>query len=304
MTKCEKCGEREVTDVHLLKEFQDEVDTKNHQLVAEKHPEYFMNLCSLCHAKIHGNDPKKSDLKRLVVLRDRIIKIQTALENQQDGFAGIELKVPNLWRKALKRWRREGDSIENKIKRKLKSGDYPIYEKWLKNIKGIAEITAAKLIAYINLEDSPTVSSLWRYCGLDATHIKRSNGISEEEAKRYGVPYLKKELLGVLGDNFIRERTPVYRDIYDRVKEKELELMEEHGEGVEIGDKTTVESRGHAHNRARRKAVKIFVSHYWTIGRQLEGMDTRPPYVHEKLKHDNYIKPPEIPKDLKPFEPF
>lgn len=302
--KCEKCGEREATDVHLLKEFQDEVDTKNHQLVAKNHPEWFINLCSLCHAKIHGNDPKKSELKRLIVLRDRVIKILTALKNQQDGFSGIELKVPDLWRKTLKRWKRERDLIEKKIKRKLKSEDYPIWSKWLKNIKGIAEITAAKLISYIDLEKSPTVSSLWRYCGLDATHIKRKKGMSEKEAKKYGVPYLKKELLGVLADNFLRQRTPIYRDVYDRTKKKELKLMKEYGKGVELGDKTTVECRAHAHNRAKRKMIKIFISHYWTIGRQLKGLNTRPPYVHKKLKHDDYIKPPKIPKDLKPFDPF
>jgi len=81
-----------------------------------------------------------------------------------------------------------------------------------------------------------------------------------------------------------------------------MELAEEDREDEFKG--STPESKGHAENRAMRKSVKIFLSHYWVIGRQLKGLDTKPPYVHAKLKHDNYIEPPKVPEQLKPFEPF
>jgi len=51
-------------------------------------------------------------------------------------------------------------------------------------------------------------------------------------------------------------------------------------------------SKGHIHNRAGRKMVKLWIAHIWTTWRQLEGLPIRDPYVQTHLGHDGIIPPP------------
>lgn len=236
MLICEICKKRIATDLHHK--------DGNHKNNA---PENQQNLCAICHTKIHNTSPKKSELKRLVIFRDRAIKIRNALINQIRNFSRIEYQVPDLWTEELKKWNNQIKEIEKNIKVLLKEKDYPIV-KWLNSIKGISFLTSAKLIAWIDIKNSPTVSALWRYCGLDATRIKRNKKISLKEAKQYGNPYLKKELLGVLADNFIKKRTPKYKEIYDKEKIKQAK------NGL---------TKLHVHRRAKRKMIKTFIKDLW-----------------------------------------
>jgi hypothetical protein len=47
---------------------------------------------------------------------------------------------------------------------------------------------------------------------------------------------------------------------------------------------------GHLHSRAKRRAVKIFLSHYWTKGREAAGLPIRLPYPIGVLNHDGMIE--------------
>jgi hypothetical protein len=267
--KCRKCSKREATDLHHIDE-----DRKNND------PTNLQELCALCHAKLHGISPKKSELKRLVIFRDRATRIRIALDNQVRGFSKIEYLVPTLWQEERRGWHKAVKRLEKEIKATIDSGDYPIWD-WLKEIKGISHTTAAKLIAHIDIHNSPTVSALWRYCGLDATHIKRKKGMKKEKALKFGNPCLKKEFRGVLADSFIKQRTLGYREIYDSEKERQIQVN-----GL---------TKGHAHNRAKRKMVKIFIEHLWVQWRQMEGLSTRKPFVIERLGHANYLRPAVAP---------
>ena len=261
---CEICKEREATDIHHIDGNHKNNDSKNIQY-----------LCTICHSNLHGISPKQSELKRLIILRDRAIKIRNAMENQIRGFSRIEFIVPDFWVNYKKELNKKIKNFENEIKKMVENNGHPIIE-WLLSIKGIGFITAAKLISYIDIKKTPTISALWRYCGLDATHTKRRRKVSEEEAKKFGHPYLKKELLGVLADNFIKKRTPVYREVYDKEKEKQLKL------GI---------TKLHAHRRAIRKMMKIFLSHLWIKWRTVEGLPVSKPYVIERLGHQHFIEP-------------
>jgi hypothetical protein len=44
---------------------------------------------------------------------------------------------------------------------------------------------------------------------------------------------------------------------------------------------------------ARRKMVKIFLSHLWATWRKMEGLTVTKPYVFSVLGHSDYIEPPE-----------
>lgn len=233
----------------------------NHRLLAEKNPKCFEYLCDLHHAEKHGISPKKSELKRLVILRDRAIKIRGTRQNQKRGLGRIEYAIPEDWDKEIEKWNKEIKDLEKQIK--ILVEEYPIW-KWLKKIKGIKTNTAGKIISHIDIANTPTVSALWRYCGLDPTHINRKRKISQKEALKYGSPFLKKELVGILGDQFIKQRTPKYRKIYDKEKEKQI-----------TKNKLT---KGHAHRRAIRKMIKTFLKNFWLEWRKLEKLPIGKPY--------------------------
>jgi transposase len=179
--------------------------------------------------------------------------------------------------------------------------------KWLQNIKGIDVTSSAGLISYIgDIGKFPNVSNLWSYFGLDVISgkaPKRQKGIQSKYNQN-----ARALTIGIIGVNFIRCKTEVYREIFDKEKERQLSIE------YPVGSlnkkykqyKTTDRhiSKLHAQNRAIRKMMKIFLSHYWVIDRQLNNYPTRPLYVHEKLKHETYIKPPRIPESLLPFNPI
>jgi len=51
--------------------------------------------------------------------------------------------------------------------------------------------------------------------------------------------------------------------------------------------------KGHIDAMARRKAVKLFLSHLWVKWRGIEGLPVTDPYVIEKLGHKTKIDPIE-----------
>ena len=101
---------------------------------------------------------------------------------------------------------------------------------------------------------------------------------------KFGNPYLKKEFMGILADSFIRQRTPVYRGMYDDEKDRQTKRV----------DENKPKNKMHAHLRAKRKMVKLFLSHLWQRWRELEGLPTSEPYCVAILKHSHKIEPEEV----------
>lgn len=201
-------------------------------------------------------------------------------------------------------------AIEKKIEKamKVELENYEMWP-WLKQIKGINVKTAGGLIAIIDklgIENVPTISALWSYFGLDVRD-GRAPKLRKGTAGGFN-PMARSLAIGIIADSFMKQRTPIYRGIYDSEKAKQLARSYPPGElaskwhGYKVEDTHLL--LNHAHKRALRKVAKLFLSHLWVIWRQLKGLDTRPPYVHEQLKHNTYIKPPFIPEKLLPFEPF
>ncbi len=277
--KCQNCNEKEAEHVHHLDE-----DHKNDA------KENLQMLCTLCHSRLHGIEPKKSELKRVVIFRDRAIRIRNTMDNQIRGFGRIEYVVPKEWTKQRKELDLFIKDYEKQLKEMMKSGEYKAWDCFLKDVKGISFITAAKLIAYIDIHNSPSISALWRYCGLDATHIKRTSKISQDEAKKFGNPYLKKELLGVLADSFVKQRTPIYRERYDTEKARQI-ARHLSGECERCTKLKLNKKPGHSHAMANRKAVKLFVSHFWQKWRQAEGLPVSEPYAMAILNHSKKVRP-------------
>lgn len=116
-----------------------------------------------------------------------------------------------------------------------------------------------------------------------------------------------------------------YRRVYDKEKEKQLERMEnskckycgettdEHYQektkhycskdkeqevtlsDFEIDDDRDNKKRtppwrlGHAHNRALRKMIKMFLAHYWMACKDLTNQEKPKPYPHQKQNHKTIV---------------
>lgn len=192
----------------------------------------------------------------------------------------------------------------------------PVWE-WLISIKGLkAGSLPAQLLAQIDdISLSPNVSSLWRFAGWAVI-----DGVAERNRKGEK-SHFNRKLKGIcwnITDQFIKQRTPIYRDIYD--DEKEIQQLA-HPDPLcsicsELAVKGTSRRNGksvsvwrcpvtathkpisftpqHLHNRALRKMIKIFLQHLWLIWRESEGLPTNAPYVEAILGHSKIIKPERI----------
>jgi len=211
------------------------------------------------------------------------------------------------------------EKLENGYKKQMQIyvTSEPIYTTFLKDIKGISTILAGNLIKeYKYCENSPHASSLWKMSGL---HVVDGHAPKPEKGVKLEFNPKLRTLCWKIGDSFIKQRTPVYREIYDNEKARQLSLMEnlkcetcgsrpdEHtfdktkktylcpkpNTGIYKYSKSPTPPMrlGHADSRARRKMVKIFVSHYWLKARTIKGLPISLPYAIEKLGHTHIIKP-------------
>ena len=197
---------------------------------------------------------------------------------------------------------------------------------WLRGNKGIGERLAGMLIGLIDIRRADTVSALWRYAGFavvcgapavagkvttemvdavddDGQAIKRRQpklcrlqfglnglcpthgkapGVSEQRRKGVKLAYnikLKKTCF-LLARSFLLFQTPVYYQEYVRAKE------------FYIAERPTWPD-GRRDLAARRRAIKLFLSHLWTTWRTAEGLPVGEPYAFAKLEgHTKYITPP------------
>lgn len=189
--------------------------------------------------------------------------------------------------------------LEKKIKKFLK--EFDIYEKFLKNIKGVGPIMAAVLISELDIEDSlappgygightgayekegkiyrqRTVSQFWKYAGLAPVTIVDDKGVSRDVGSRKVAgqkinysPFLKTKILGVLADCFIKLGSP-YRKFYDEHKK----LRKDSNWGV---------CDMQRHRDSIRHMMKCFLMDLFYAWRKLEDLPARLPYQIEKLGH-------------------
>jgi len=169
---------------------------------------------------------------------------------------------------------------------------YPITV-YLRGIRGIGPILAGGLISYFDVHKAKHVSSFWKYAGLaveDGKAVKRRHG----EKTDYNP--LVKVLMWKVADSFLKQRTPVYRDIYDEVRLNENKKLNnplgnpkncpQYSECLKKLKKAKTPScKMHIHRRACRIMVKRFLSDLWLNWRKLEGLPITEPYVIGVLGH-------------------
>jgi len=167
----------------------------------------------------------------------------------------------------------------------------PIWD-WCLAHKGMGESLTAQLLAQIDdINNSPSVSSLWRFAGFSI-----DGGKAEKNHKGVKSPFNHK-LKGIcfnIADQFIRQQTPYYVDIYYAEKQRQRELYPEpvcrgcgelavqkrkkvRGKMVmtwgcpENGKHVVNYTDAHLHIRGWRKMIKEFLKDLWVAWRRIEG---------------------------------
>lgn len=224
----------------------------------------------------------------------------------------------------------EAKAYENKIKKRLTDEvqNYPLYDKYLKNIQGIGPVISAGLIANIgDIGKFGTISKLWMQSGLGfnkfcpecdhPTYVElefedRDGNLTKQkklkpfencpECHKQTIPIIQRTTKGYrnnwsprlkvlawkIGDSFVKQKAS--KSGYRRLYESLRKGdTENHPTKIKENGKTKYND-GHMYNRAVRKTVKIFLSHLWITWREMEGLEVKQPYVSKVLGHD-IIKP-------------
>lgn len=155
---------------------------------------------------------------------------------------------------------------------------------WLISIRGLkAGGLAAQLLAqFDDVSKFATVSKFWRFSGWAVI-----DGQIDRCKKGEKSPYNRrlKSICYLIVEQFIRQQTPAYVDIYYAEKERQRRL---HPEAIQEDGKWKFND-GHLHHRAMRKTAKIFLQRLWVKWRESEGLSVSKPYVEAILGHTNII---------------
>lgn len=172
---------------------------------------------------------------------------------------------------------------------------------WMRDVDGIGPIIAAGLLAHIDINKAPTVGHIWRFAGLDPTS---KWGKGEKRPHNAAL----KTLCWKLGESFVKvkgKETAQYGHVYHERRVLEG-TKNENGDYAEQA-KTILAARpthaqaatyklgklpdGHLHMRAKRYAVKLFLSHLHEVWRKNEGLEVPLPYPIAHLGHVHKIEP-------------
>ena len=197
--------------------------------------------------------------------------------------------------------------MEKNIKSALKKyAESQEIGKWMLSICGIGEVIAAGLLAHIDIKKVQTAGQIQAYAGLDPTREKKKG------EKVYYNPKMKV-LCWKIGESFCKvsnNPNDVYGHIYKLRKEYEQKKNENGDyadqakaklEKCNIGKTTEAYkwySNGklppaHIDQRAKRYAVKIFLSHLFEVWYELDRGEKPPkPYALAILNHAHKIEIP------------
>jgi len=181
--------------------------------------------------------------------------------------------------------------------------DEPIYNAWLKHVKGIGPILSAAIITRIGSVDRfDTISALWAYGGLDVRDGQAPKRRKGEKANWDSE--LKTLIAYKVPSQFIKATSSFGRQLYDQYKrfyeathdDKCPVWSHPDAKVNRAGTKATVNGKGcsrkgHVHNMTTRKVGKVFLSCLWLAWRKLEGLPITEPYAANLPGHGHIIRP-------------
>ena len=205
-------------------------------------------------------------------------------------------------------------TLEANIKRALDdfSDEYAV-GRWMKSIVGIGPVISSGFLAHLDVRGCPTAGKFWRFAGLDPT-------TRWEKKKKRPWNAKLKVLCFKVGESFIKFQNNA-RDTYGKIYVARKALEACRNDAGEFRDQAeqalsakryraeTVAAqnyregklpRAHIHARARRYAVKLFLSHlHHVMYADYYGADPPAPYAFTLAGHgerdQSFIQLPNWP---------
>lgn len=177
---------------------------------------------------------------------------------------------------------------------------------WLRTIHGIGPVTAAGLLAHIDIRRAATAGAVWRFAGLNP-----DQQWNKGEKRPWNATL--KVLAFKIGESFVKTSNSdksYYGKLYRKRKDFETrknmsggyahiaaeELRTKNYKTTTVTYKRLIEGKlsdAHIHARARRWAVKIFLSHLHEIMyRVILGVSPPLPFAIAILDHAHILVPP------------
>ncbi|HVG51614.1 MAG TPA: transposase [Xanthobacteraceae bacterium] len=198
----------------------------------------------------------------------------------------------------------QGEMLEGQIKRALETySDAHAIGRWMKSIYGIGPVIAAGMLAHIDITRAPTAGHIWSYAGLDP-----STQWLKGEKRPWNAAL--KTLCWKTGQSFMKfsnQEECVYGAVYRKRKEFEM-ARNDRGQNAETATRLLTEKKfskateaykslsqgrlppGQIDGRARRYAVKLFLSHLQTAWWFDKFQELPPrPYAIAHLDHAHFI---------------
>lgn len=220
-----------------------------------------------------------SYLRNVVDLHDKAFqRMRIAFEHRLTAIAQGRATATRDVIARLESWHERLKAMEDEVREEIEeeAANFPIIEAMCQ-VKGVGLLTAGRVQALIgpDISEFDTVSKLWRWAGYAVVDGKAERLKSGEKA-HFSVR-LKSACWRLAAGLMVHHDG--YKDIYDRAKEKYL-------------------ARGwtklHADRAARRKMIKVWLSHLWETWRKMECLPTRDPYAHDYMGHTNHYRPKDF----------
>jgi len=201
----------------------------------------------------------------------------------------------------------QSERFETEIKKALGAWakEQPV-GRWCLSITGLGPVMTSGFLAYIDIEKASTAGKIWRFAGLDPT-------VKWEKGQKRPWNASLKTLCWKLGESFVKvsgNKNDIYGQLW--LKRKEFEQQrngaganaEEAARRVSTVGKSTEAYKhyaaghlppGQIHARAKRWAVKIFLSHLHHA-MYVSHFKTPPPkpWVIEHGGHADVMQPPNL----------
>lgn len=177
---------------------------------------------------------------------------------------------------------------------------HPLWNEYLRYVKGIGPVLAAGLITVLNPARFETVSKMWAYAGLNVEFACTHCGYVSKEpmfkcpkcgmamvgraprrvsGRKVSYNPTARKICWLIGRSF-QMTGGVYKAFYRKFLEESMRNWR-HRDW----------SKAHHIAHARRVTVKLFIAHYYEVGRTILGLPVRRPYIVEKSKVHKYIPP-------------
>lgn len=221
----------------------------------------------------------------------------------------------------LIRWMHgNAEGLEKNIQKALDAysrAQSPVGE-WLRAIPGIGPVLASGLLAHIDIKQAPYAGHILSYAGFNPS-------VTWEKGQKRPWNARLKVICFLAGESFIKVQNrprDIYGHVYAKRKAQETEANElglfadqaalalhKKRYGTDTKARQYYEAgklpSAHIHARARRFAIKLFLSHLHYVWYESEYHTTPPePYVLSHLGHQTLITPPywPLPDDVKAAE--